>query len=245
MLTKSGLKPGDALVLTKPLGFGVTTTALKQEKAEADDVLEVVNWMKRLNKSAGQLAVEFGLHAGTDITGFGLMGHALEMAEASGAGLRIEYSKLPFISCARKYAEKGCFPGGAFDNKMYFGGRVRLDKSLDEADLRESLNAFANFLRETLNSTFPQLKEQLDLRLANLKDAESDTRQQLLIIEQLPPELKDERDTQRLNVMLTELRAEINLLQHQLQQLEEDQQRTRRVAQLLTRYVYPWVGTET
>lgn len=122
---------------------------------------------------------------------------------------------------------------------------LRTKKSLEEDDLRESLNAFANFLRETLNSTFPQLKEHLDLRLANLKDAESDTRQQLLIIEQLPPELKDERDTQRLNVMLTELRGEINLLQHQLQQLEEDQQRTRRVAQLLTRYVYPWVGTET
>jgi selenide,water dikinase len=134
MLAKSGLQPGEALVLTKPLGFGVTTTALKQQKADAGDVLEAVDWMKRLNQSAGQLAVEFGLHAGTDITGFGLMGHALEMAEASGVGLRIEYSKLPFIRCARKYAEKGCFPGGAFDNKMYFGGRVRLDKGLDEPD---------------------------------------------------------------------------------------------------------------
>lgn len=118
-------------------------------------------------------------------------------------------------------------------------------KSLEEAELRESLNVFTNFLRETLTSTFPHLKEILDLRLEGLRDAESDTQQQLLIIDQLPPELKDVRDTQRLNTILTGLQAEINMLQHQIQQLEEDQQRTRRVAQLLTRYVYPWVGTET
>lgn len=82
------------------------------------------------------------------------------------------------------------------------------------------------------------------MRLASLNEAESDTRQQLLIIDQLPPELKDVRDTQRLNVILADLQGEINILQHQIQQLEEDQQRTRRVAQLLTRYVYPWVGNE-
>ncbi len=70
MLTKSGAKVGDALVLTKPLGFGVTTTALKQEKAEPGDIEEVVGWMKRLNDRASQLAVEFGVKACTDISGF-------------------------------------------------------------------------------------------------------------------------------------------------------------------------------
>jgi selenide,water dikinase len=125
MLTKDGLRPGDFLVLTKPLGFGVTTTALKQEKAAPQDVAEVTGWMKKLNRDAGALAVEFGLHAGTDVTGFGLLGHGNELAAASGVGLRLEMDKIPFISCAQKYAEMWTFPGGAADNHLYFGPRVR------------------------------------------------------------------------------------------------------------------------
>jgi selenide,water dikinase len=87
MLTKAGARVGDVLVMTKPLGFGVTTTALKQEKAAAEDVAEVVGWMKKLNRAAGALAVEFGLRGGTDVTGFSLLGHGLEMADASGVRL--------------------------------------------------------------------------------------------------------------------------------------------------------------
>ena len=96
MLNKSGLKIGDALVLTKPLGFGVTTTALKQEKVTTEDLAEVVDWMKRLNKSASQLAVEFELRGGTDITGFSLLGHGMEMANASGVALKFDFEKIPF-----------------------------------------------------------------------------------------------------------------------------------------------------
>jgi selenide,water dikinase len=132
MLSKSGLKIGDALVLTKPLGFGVTTTALKQEKADDRDVIEVVDWMKRLNKTASQLATEFGLQGGTDITGYSLLGHGLEMANASGVSLRLEFAKIPFVTGARKYAEQGIFPGGAFDNKKHFEPNVKLDASVDE-----------------------------------------------------------------------------------------------------------------
>jgi len=132
MVSKNGLKVGDALVLTKPLGGGVTTTALKQEKASDDDVKEAIQWMSRLNKTAGQLAVEFNLRGGTDITGFGFLGHGMEMAEASGVLLSIENSKIPFLSGARGYAEKGIFPGGAFDNKGYFEKNVKFDGKLDE-----------------------------------------------------------------------------------------------------------------
>jgi selenide,water dikinase len=132
ILTKSGVHPGDALVLTKPLGFGVTTTALKQEKASPEDVAEAVMWMKRLNKDAGALALEFGLHAGTDVTGFSLLGHALEMAEASGVGMQFIVGKLPFVSGARKYAGMGLFPGGASDNCLYFGPNVRFDAKIPE-----------------------------------------------------------------------------------------------------------------
>jgi len=132
MITKSGLKVGDALVLTKPLGGGVTTTALKQEKASDSDVKEAIEWMSRLNKTAGQLAMEFDLRGGTDISGFGFLGHGMEMAEASGVSLYIENSKLPFLSGAHGYAKKGIFPGGAFDNKGHFEKNVQFDEKLDE-----------------------------------------------------------------------------------------------------------------
>ena len=132
MLSKGGLKAGDVLVLTKPLGFGVTTTALKREQANQQDVLEAVDWMKRLNRSASQLAVEFGLQGGTDITGYSILGHGMEMAEASAISLKLAFEKIPFISCARKYAELGCFPGGAFDNKKYFESKVKFSETIDE-----------------------------------------------------------------------------------------------------------------
>jgi selenide,water dikinase len=132
MVSKGGLKVGDALILTKPLGGGVTTTALKQEKALAADVKEAIEWMSRLNKTAGGLATEFNLRGGTDVTGFGLLGHGMEMANASGVSLHIEYSRLPFLNGARGYAEKGIFPGGAFDNKKYFESAVTFAKTIDE-----------------------------------------------------------------------------------------------------------------
>jgi len=132
MLSKGGLNIGDALVLTKPLGFGVTTTALKREQADAQDVAEAVNWMKQLNKNASQLASEFELRGGTDITGFSLLGHAMEMAEASNVGLKLDFANIPFTAGARKYAEMGCFAGGAFDNKLHFESKVKFDGSIDE-----------------------------------------------------------------------------------------------------------------
>ncbi|GIV63688.1 MAG: selenide, water dikinase [Bellilinea sp.] len=132
LLTKGGIQPGDRLVLTKPLGFGVTTTALKREVASVEDVEEVVNWMKRLNHLAAQLARESGLRAATDITGFSLLGHGLEMARASGCGLRFHFEAIPFVSCARKYGEKWTFPGGAADNRLYFSKWVRFSPALDE-----------------------------------------------------------------------------------------------------------------
>lgn len=132
MLTKGGVHPGDVLVLTKPLGFGVTTTALKQGKAAPEDVAEVVGWMIKLNQAAGVLAVEFGLRGGTDVTGFGLLGHGSEMASASGVGIRLEMDKIPFVACAQKYAEMRTFPGGASDNRQYFGPHVRFTEGIPD-----------------------------------------------------------------------------------------------------------------
>jgi selenide,water dikinase len=132
MLSKGGLKAGDALVLTKPLGFGVTTTALKQQKAAEQDILEAVGWMKQLNQTASQLATEFGVRGATDITGYSLLGHGMEMANASGVSLKINFADIPFISGAGKYARQGIFPGGAFDNKKHFESGVQFSAALDE-----------------------------------------------------------------------------------------------------------------
>jgi len=132
MITKRGARPGDVLVLSKPLGFGTITTALKQGVADPGDVTEAVGWMKRLNNLAADLALEFGLRSGTDITGFGLLGHAWEMAQASGVGMRFFHAKVPFIRGAHRYAHEFIFPGGSSDNRMYFGPHVRFSPEIGE-----------------------------------------------------------------------------------------------------------------
>ena len=133
ILTKGGARPGDRLVLTKPLGFGTITTALKSDQAKPEDVREVTQWMKRLNKIASDLAVEFGLRGGTDITGFGLLGHAWEIAQASGVGLRFTFEGIPFVHGAKDYAEEWIFPGGAMDNRAFYSSHVRFSPLTDEA----------------------------------------------------------------------------------------------------------------
>jgi len=133
-LTKAGLHPGDSLVLTKPLGFGVTTTALKQEKTDPEDVAEVVAWMKRLNDGAALLANDNGLQAGTDVTGFSMLGHALEMAKSSKVRLQFIYKNIPFVTCAKKYAKMWTFPGGASDNCLFYGKHVDFSPEIGEED---------------------------------------------------------------------------------------------------------------
>ena len=133
LLRKDGLQVGDRLVLTKPLGFGVTTTALKSQAAPPEDVAEVLGWMTRLNRDAASLAVAHHLKAATDITGFGFLGHAWEMAEGAGVGMHIRFEDMPFISCAKKHAAAWRFPGGASDNKLYYSKHVQIDPNTPEA----------------------------------------------------------------------------------------------------------------
>jgi selenide,water dikinase len=132
ILTKSGAQPGDVLVLSKPLGFGTTTTALKNGKASPEDVQEVVDWMVRLNRDAAQLGLDHGVRGATDITGFSLLGHAWEMAVASKVGLRFEWKKIPFTTGALKYASDYIFPGGASDNFLYYSPNVEFTQELSK-----------------------------------------------------------------------------------------------------------------
>jgi selenide,water dikinase len=133
ILTKGGARPGDKLVLSKPLGFGTTTTALKRQQARAEDVSEVTRWMKRLNRDASSLAVEFDLRGGTDITGFSLLGHAWEIAQASGVSLRFRFEDLPFVGGAKGYAAEWIFPGGASDNRLFYSPHVKISPEIDDA----------------------------------------------------------------------------------------------------------------
>jgi selenide,water dikinase len=134
MLTKSGVRAGDVIILTKPLGFGTTTTALKRGLASDEDIREVIGWMSTLNAKAGQLAREFELRGGTDVTGFSLLGHGWELAQASGVGFRLQFAKIPFISGARKYAEQWIFPGGSADNRLFYRSHVHFEAGLSEME---------------------------------------------------------------------------------------------------------------
>jgi selenide, water dikinase len=132
LITKRGARPGDILVMSKPLGFGTITTALKRDLAESADVAEAVAWMTRLNRVASQAACQVGVRSGTDVTGFSLLGHAFEMAQASGVRLRFFFDKIPVLGGAKRYAAEWIFPGGAGDNRLYYGAHVHFASSIDE-----------------------------------------------------------------------------------------------------------------
>jgi selenide,water dikinase len=135
VLTKGGARPGDRLLLTKPLGTGVITTAHKRGAVAPEHYAAAVESMLRLNRAAGELAAQAGLRGATDITGYGLLGHAGELARASAAGLRIELARVPLLPGAHEYARRGIVPGGLGRNRSYLleDGFVTLAGGLDPA----------------------------------------------------------------------------------------------------------------
>ncbi len=125
VITKAGARPGDVLVLTKPVGSGVITTAARNDVASSEHLAGAVRWMQRLNRRAAQAMQQAEAHAATDITGFGLLGHAAEMAEQSHVGLQFHAADIPLMEGAREYAEAGHIPGGSGRNWAYFDAVVR------------------------------------------------------------------------------------------------------------------------
>jgi selenide,water dikinase len=134
---KGGLRAGDRLFLSKPLGTGVITTAAKNDAASVDVVQGAVDSMLRLNRVAAQVAQSLGVRGATDVTGFGLLGHAVEMVEASGAGIVLSAGRLPFLPGARELADKGQFSGGMKRNRRHLdavlGSRLVIDAALPAA----------------------------------------------------------------------------------------------------------------
>jgi selenide,water dikinase len=132
--TNAGARPGDKLILTKPIGVGILTTSIKKDQLTEEEVARVTQVMSTLNKAAAEIMEPYEVHACTDITGFGLMGHASEMAKGSGAGINIAKDKVPVLPRVRKLAEEGFVPGGTKNNYNYLQGSITFPEAMDQID---------------------------------------------------------------------------------------------------------------
>jgi selenide,water dikinase len=132
VIRKGGALPGDVLLLTKPVGSGLITTAAKGDAADPADLEAAIRSMLRLNRGAAGLAQRVERHAMTDVTGFSLLGHACEMAEQSGAALQLRVEALPFLPGVHRYAGEWLFPGGTFNNRRAFEPQVTFHDQEEE-----------------------------------------------------------------------------------------------------------------
>jgi selenide,water dikinase len=133
IMTNAGARPGDRLILTKPLGTGTLSTALKNGRLEEDGVARLVDVMTALNRDAAEAMLEHGAHACTDVTGFGLAGHAYEMAVASSVTIEIDAATVPLIDGALEAAAEGQRPGGAGTNRSFLEHSMRIAGDIDES----------------------------------------------------------------------------------------------------------------
>jgi selenide,water dikinase len=125
ILANAGAQPGDVLVLTKPIGSGILTTALKKKRLKEEALRNVVDVMTTLNRAAAEALEGLQVHALTDITGFGLLGHLVEMVAASGVGARLKASSVPVLEEAWPLVQRGIYPGGTKRNLEHFGSSVQ------------------------------------------------------------------------------------------------------------------------
>ncbi len=132
VLTNRGARPGDRLVLTKPLGTGIINTAIKGEAASPEAVEKIVAAMVTLNRQAAELIQAFEVHACTDVTGFGLLGHACEMIEDDPIGMVFDARAVPVFAEAVEYCGMGFLPGGLYRNRDFRAAMVEIDPSVPE-----------------------------------------------------------------------------------------------------------------
>ena len=131
VLTNRDAKTKEVLILTKPVGVGILATAVKAKLASASHIKGLVDTMTQLNKTACEILLHYPIGACTDITGFGLAGHLLEMASGSKKIIRLFSDKVRFLEGAREYATMGLVPAGAYRNRSFCGAKVHMDKSID------------------------------------------------------------------------------------------------------------------
>jgi selenide,water dikinase len=134
VVTNRGAREGDVLILTKPLGTGIISTTHKAGMADARIFEGAVDSMVQLNHKASEAMGEYGVHACTDITGFGLLGHASEMAKGCGLSFQFFYSRIPILAGAKEFAAQGIVPGGAYCNQDYFGREIAVSSKVPEPE---------------------------------------------------------------------------------------------------------------
>ncbi len=134
IVTNTGAQPGDNLILTKPVGTGILSTALKMGKAGTDIEKSISDVMITLNKTASEVMLKFPVNACTDITGYGLLGHSYEMASGSGMKFMIHAGAVPTISGTRELCKKGTIPGGAYTNREFLEDKVSFHFRLTKED---------------------------------------------------------------------------------------------------------------
>ena len=132
LVKNSGAEPGDAILLTKPLGTGIITTGIKKEQASAESISAAVDSMALLNKLAGSMLNEHSVHAATDVTGFGLLGHAAELCRNSNVAMQINYSDLKFLPGTKQLAQQDNIPGGTKRNLSYASQFTHFAESITE-----------------------------------------------------------------------------------------------------------------
>jgi selenide, water dikinase len=132
--TNIGAKPGDKLILTKPIGIGILTTAIKRDLLDEEHTRYIMHIMATLNKNAAEIMDDFTIHACTDITGFGLLGHTREMAVGSHVGVNIYFNQVPILPKTRELAVQGVIPGGSKKNHQWLKEHVIYSNDLDEID---------------------------------------------------------------------------------------------------------------
>ena len=170
ILRNYGAKPGDVLILTKQIGSGIINTAIKAEMCSEEAEQEACDVMKSLNKKAKEAMEGLCVHACTDITGFGLLGHGIEMAQASQVFGDLYVKKVPVITDALSYAEMGLVPAGSYNIREYTGHLV---------DRTQVADVYYDLLYDPQSSgglLFSIPQEQADLAMQRLKEAELDTK---------------------------------------------------------------------
>ena len=130
LVTNSGAKPGDKLILTKPLGTGIINTALKAGVVDEEAIARVTKCMATLNGKASELMQEVGVHACTDITGFGFLGHTVQLAQSSRVGININLAAIPFFPQASELAKQGFCPGGLHRNREFYSPCVKFAREV-------------------------------------------------------------------------------------------------------------------
>ena len=188
VLTKKNIKPGDRLILTKPLGTGIINTAIKGGLASEESINQVTRLMATLNRKAAEIMKAYPVHACTDITGFGLLGHLAEMVLGSTAGIQIDANSIPVLPHVTYYAQMGLVPGGAYKNREFRECMVDVSPSVDHFlhdvlyDPQTSGGLLISLDKENANRLVEDLKENGITDAAIIGEVITEPRERIVVV---------------------------------------------------------------